>query len=164
MDLDGQVREIKDKRLKAEIAEGVLRALPDWFGIEESIVEYVQQCQDMPFWAACVQGRPVGFLALRRHNSYTAEIYCMGIRQEFHRHGLGTALVAACEAACVEQHLQFLTVKTLDESRPDQGYANTRQFYLAAGFKPLEVFPTLWGEENPCLFMVKSLENDTRRP
>jgi len=48
-------------------------------------------------------------------------------------------------------------VKTLDESAPDAFYAKTRQFYLRAGFKPLEVFPLHWNKENPCLFMAKPL-------
>lgn len=40
---------------------------------------------------------------------------------------------------------------------PDQNYERTRRFYLAAGFTPLEEFPDLWDERNPCLLMVKSL-------
>jgi len=52
---------------------------------------------------------------------------------------------------------EFLTVKTLADTHPDEGYAGTRRFYLAMGFKPLEVFPTLWDEANPCLLMVKRL-------
>lgn len=140
----------------------MLRALPDWFGIEEAVVQYVRKSQDMKFWAAYVAGRPVGFLSLVRHNAYTSEIYCMGIHQGFHHHGMGTALVATCEEYCKEQGTDFLTVKSLDESRPHDGYAKTRQFYIAMGFRPLEVFATLWGEANPCLFMAKSLKHATR--
>ena len=153
---------IDDKKLKYEITDGLLRALPDWFGIEEAIIEYAQKSQDMKFWAAYVVERPVGFLALHRHNTYTSEIYCMGIRQEFHHQGIGAALVKACEDFCQKQGMEFLTVKTLDESRPDDSYAKTRQFYIAVGFRPLEVFATLWGELNPCLFMAKSLKHATQ--
>ena len=47
----------------------------------------------------------------------------------------------------------------LDESRESKSYEKTRLFYLAMGFKPLEVFKTLWDEDNPCLFMVKHIQS-----
>lgn len=53
--------------------------------------------------------------------------------------------------------LRFLTVKTLASSHPDQNYAATRRFYEAIDFLPLEVLPTLWGTENPCLLMIRPL-------
>jgi len=53
----------------------------------------------------------------------------------------------------------YLTVKTLDESREDEGYARTRRFYYAMGFQPLEVFPMLWDADNPCLCMLKYLRD-----
>lgn len=37
-------------------------------------------------------------------------------------------------------------------------YDRTNQFYLALGFRDFEVFPTLWGEENPCQVYIMSLE------
>ena len=70
------VRKIENSDKKSSIVNNILRALPEWFGIEESIVDY----------------------------------------------------------------------------------AKTRKFYLKSGFKPLEVFPLLWDESNPCLFMVKRIE------
>jgi hypothetical protein len=54
--------------------------------------------------------------------------------------------------------MEFLTVKTLDESRASKSYEKTRLFYLSVGFKPLEVFPLLWDKDNPCLFMAKSIK------
>jgi len=71
--------------------------------------------------------------------------------------GIGTKMIALCEDYCRKNKLTFLTVKTLDESRADEGYAKTRQFYLSVGFKPLEVFPLLWDESNPCLLMAKHI-------
>lgn len=29
--------------------------------------------------------------------------------------------------------------------------------YYACGFRALEVFPLIWGKDNPCLFMAKSI-------
>ncbi|MGL5652253.1 MAG: hypothetical protein ACRDDE_10875 [Paraclostridium sp.] len=34
--------EVGDSELKSNITDFILRQLPDWFGIEESIVEYVE--------------------------------------------------------------------------------------------------------------------------
>jgi hypothetical protein len=50
-----------------------------------------------------------------------------------------------------------MSVKTLGPSSPDGGYANTRRFYRACGFLPVEELHGLWGEGNPCLVMVKPL-------
>ena len=53
-------------------------------------------------------------------------------------------------------------MKTLAPSAGDRLYASTQRFYAAEGFVPLEVFPTLWNEENPCLLMAKTLRNPRR--
>ena len=164
IDTDYRVCEIEDRLQKRDITNDVLRALPDWFGINDAIVEYVQKSQAMMFWAAYVADRPVGFLSLPQHSAYTSEIYCMGLHQEFHHRGIGMVLVQTCEAYCQEHSLEFLTVKTLDESRPDDAYAKTRRFYIARGVRPLEVSPTLWGDRNPCLFMAKCLSHAGSHP
>lgn len=81
----------------------------------------------------------------------------MGIREEFHRKGHGHRLVEVIEADLRKEGVRFLTVKTLSESRPNIEYDQTRNFYLKVGFTPLEEFKTLWGEDSPCLLLVKSL-------
>jgi len=54
--------------------------------------------------------------------------------------------------------MDYLTVKTLDESSQSKSYDKTRLFYLYMGFKPLEVLPFFWDKDNPCLFLVKSIK------
>jgi GNAT superfamily N-acetyltransferase len=152
-----EIREIHDPNEKEKICNDTLRALPSWFGMEEPIVDYVKQVQAMPFYAAFEDTAPIGFVAVKVHNPFAAEIYVMGIWKEYHRQGIGRRLVERCETFCQENRIEFLTVKTLDESHPSESYKKTREFYLAAGFKPLEVFPLLWDEYNPCLFMIKSI-------
>ena len=70
---------------------------------------------------------------------------------------LGRALVGHTESILRQQKLEYWQVKTLAASHPDPFYARTRAFYLAMGFKPLEVLTQLWGQDNPCLLMVKYL-------
>lgn len=66
------IREISDTNEKSAICNDILRALPDWFGIEESIKEYVHDVKDMIFYAAYETNKPVGFAAIKRHNEYTS--------------------------------------------------------------------------------------------
>ena len=153
------VSTINNANEKSAICNDILRQLPSWFGIEESIVDYVNQVQSMPFFCAYDDNTPVGFVAVKVHNPYTAEICVMGILEEYHRQGIGKALIKASEQYCLENNFEFLTVKTLDESHSSKSYAKTRLFYISMGFRPLEVFPLLWDKSNPCLFMAKWLNN-----
>jgi len=148
--------EITDPARKSAICDGILRALPDWFGIEPSIVEYVAKVRALPFWAVLDErGEALGFAALNPQTSHAAEVCVMGVLALRHRHGLGRQLIEACNRWCREHGVPYLTVKTLAETHPDPGYAKTRAFYAAMGFVPLEVFPTLWDANNPCLLMIK---------
>jgi len=135
----------------------VLHALPDWFGNEAAVIDYGRQCRALPVFAAYAGGEAVGFAALKQHNAFTREICVMGVQPAHRGNGIGSALLAACEALCREEGARFLTVKTLADTVPDEGYAATRAFYRAAGFVPLEVFPLHWDKANPCLLMAKYL-------
>ncbi|MGI6199665.1 MAG: GNAT family N-acetyltransferase [Christensenellales bacterium] len=99
----------------------------------------------------------VGFLALQRHYPASCEIAVMGVDPAWHRRGVGRALVEAAIARCRAQGVRFLTVKTLDASHPDPGYARTRAFYAAMGFTPLERFPELWDPSQPALMLIAYL-------
>jgi len=134
-----------------------LRALPDWFGIEEANQQYVADTAVLPTFLAFHTNQPVGFLTLKLHTPYAAEIHVMAVLAEWHRHGVGRALLAASEAYLRTQRVEFLQVKTLSSRDPDVSYGRTRQFYLALGFRPLQEFPLLWGEDNPCLQLIKHL-------
>jgi len=150
-----KITEITTPEEKSKICDSILRALPDWFGIEESIVDYVKEVGDKPFYCAFDGGKPIGFVSIKVHNPHTADIYVTGILSDYHRQGIGRKLVEICENFCRANGMEFLTVKTLAETHPDPFYRKTRLFYEAMGFKSLEVFPLLWDEHNPCLLMAK---------
>jgi GNAT superfamily N-acetyltransferase len=135
----------------------VLGALPGWFGIPQSVEDYVAVADRAPTVVASVGGLDVGFLTAVRHSPYAAEIYVMGVMPDYHRQGIGGQLLARVEASLTADGVEYLQVKTLSASRPDEGYERTRAFYLASGFRPLEEFPNLWGPDNPALQMVKAL-------
>ena len=140
----------------AETCEQILRALPEWFGIEEAIVSYRKDIETMPTWVAVDDDRIVGFLTVSHHNEYSAEIQVMGVFKEYHRKGVGRAMVVHIEKLLREQKVEYLQVKPLGPSRECHEYELTRRFYASLGFRPLEE-NNLWGEANPCLIMVKRL-------
>ena len=142
---------------KASICEPILRSLPDWFGIEAAIVYYAGEIDRLPTLLADRNGEVVGFLTLKEHTPFSAEVYAMGIRQEAHRLGIGRALMESVIEWLRLRNIEFLQVKTLGPSHPDNGYAGTRAFYEAVGFRPLEELKQIWGEGNPCLIMVRKI-------
>jgi len=142
---------------QSSVCVPILRGLPDWFGIEAAILNYEQEIEHLPTFLAKANGQVLGFLSLKQHNPYSAEIYVMAVRPESHRGGIGRALVEAAEFYARKLGVQYLQVKTLGPSNPDEHYAKTRAFYEAMGFRPLEEFRKIWDENNPCLVMVKRI-------
>lgn len=135
----------------------ILRSLPEWFGIEESIVRYSSEIDRLPTFLACSAEQAIGFQSLKQHSPYSAEVYVMGIRPEAQRRGIGRALMDAAHVWLRKQGVEYLQVKTLGPSNHDPNYAKTRAFYMAMGFRPLEEFKQIWDEQNPCLILVKRL-------
>jgi len=151
------IQKIDTPKQKEYICNTILRSLPNWFGIEDAITDYVNKTQSMPFWAAYIKDAPVGFITIKNHNQYTSEVYVMAVLSEYHRQGIGKQLIKQCENFSKKNGMEYLTVKTLDKSVHSESYEKTRNFYLAIGFRPLEVFPLLWDKDNPCLFLVKHI-------
>lgn len=151
------IKRIESASLCIEISTKILGGLPKWFGIPESTAEYIKESSKMPFWAAYDKETAVGFMAIKKTSEYTSEIYVMGIDEEYHRKGIGKALFQYCYNYCRENGVEFLQVKTVDESSSGKNYAKTRKFYKAMGFKELECIPEIWGEYNPCLIMIMKI-------
>ena len=139
-----------------ELVGSLLRSLPAWFGIEESTQEYIEAAKRLPTLVAKADDAPVGVLLWERHFQESAEIHLMAVDPSHHRRGVGRALVDRVEETSRADGVRLLTVKTLGPSRPDPNYDQTRLFYSACGFLPVEEFHDLW-PENPCLLMIKTL-------
>ena len=54
------------------------------------------------------------------------------------------------------QGYEFMQVKTV-KMGVYEDYDRTNRFYLACGFKELEVINEIWGDDNPCQIYVMSL-------
>lgn len=142
-----------------EQCEAILRELPEWFGIESAIVEYVRAIEALPtFLALDERNHAIGFMSVKRHFPQSADLYVLGVCKEHHRAGVGRALLQCVEHWLRAEGVRFLQVKTLAATANYEPYDRTRRFYESMGFTPLEVFPTLWDENNPALIMIKLLE------
>ena len=111
-------------------------------GIPEPIEEYESAVDGIVAFTVSVDGELAGFLPVNLHFERSAELHVLGASEQYHRSGIGRALLHACEEYCRERGLRFLQVKTLSPSRESDEYGRTRKFYLAMGFEPLETSST----------------------
>jgi ribosomal protein S18 acetylase RimI-like enzyme len=142
---------------EAAQCEQILRDLPEWFGIEEAILQYRWEIETMETSVVEVSGTLAGFITLNIHNDYSAEIHVLAMKPAYHGLGIGRRLVAFGEEKLIARSVEYLQVKTVGPSLPNDFYARTRNFYFHLGFRPLEE-TNLWGDRNPCLIMVKHLQ------
>lgn len=142
---------------RAADCEAVLRSLPSWFGIEHALRMYVDDTERLPTFALEDQGRLFAFLTLHEHFSEAWEIHCVAVHADTRGHGHGSRLLAHAERWLVQRGVRWLQVKTVAETSPSASYSQTRTFYAARGFAPIEIFPTLWDAHNPALQMIKRL-------
>ena len=160
---DLEIGLIDDSAEKGAICDEILRSLPEWFGIEEAIVDYIAESRNLPFAFLRLYGKVIGFCALKIHYSVNCDLYVLGIFREFHRRGVGRRMIEYIETYCRDRSIPYMTVKTLSEKSSDENYRKTRAFYEACGFVAFEEFPTLWGAANPCLYMMKAVDLETWR-
>jgi GNAT superfamily N-acetyltransferase len=138
--------------------EAILRSLPRWFGIEEALLMYVADSAERPTFAAEAGDHLAGFITMTRHFPESWEVHCIAVAAEYRNAGIGSALLAHAERFAQGQGAKFLQVKTVAHTSPSPEYAETRRFYEARGFIPLEIFPELWDSRNPALQLVKFLK------
>ena len=141
--------------------ERLLTALPDWFGIEEAVREYVEDSRTKPTYLAFDSDTTevIGALLITRHFPESAEMHLLAVDPRHHRRGVGSALARRFEDDMRADGARLLEVKTLGLSSPDESYAKTLAFYRAIGYLPLEEFQvgSIWPED-PSLVLVKSLK------
>lgn len=152
--MEYQLKEIVKKEDKKVIATDILANLPDWFGLPESTKNYILEGQDLPFIAAFKGEEAIGYIVLKASSKDCADIFVMGIKQAYHRKGLGRKLYEAYEELARELGYTYSQVKTVQTGHYEV-YDRTNAFYQAMGFKELECFLTLWDEWNPCQVYVK---------
>lgn len=139
------------------VCRQILEALPAWFGIPESVEDYVAAADRLPTAIASIGAEDVGILSWLVRTPFAAEVYVMGVLPKYHHQGVGRRLLDHAENSLTKDGVEFLQVKTLSSSSSNKGYEKTRAFYLSCGFRPLEEFPLLWGSKNPAVQMIKKI-------
>lgn len=152
-----EIKQVFDEDKKQKIVRNILENLPDWFGILEAREEYILDSIKKTCFVAYYGNNPIGFLYLKETGKETVEIAVMGILTEYHRKGIGKALVNGAKKEACEQGYSFMQVKTVQMGKYKE-YDQTNLFYQSLGFKEFEVFPTLWDDKNPCQVYVMTLK------
>ena len=141
-----------------EAVATLLRELPEWFGIDESVADYIDAARYLPNAAALLDGDVVGVCLTRHHTPVAAEVELLAVRRDLHRHGIGRELLEHVERELRTDGVRLLQVKTFGPSGESKEYERTRAFYESVGFLPLEERTDIWGPGNPCLVSVKPLD------
>ena len=149
------IKEVKDEEQKMAVVAEVLKDLPEWFGMPESTQAYIEGAKDLQVWAAYQEGDLLGFVSLSYSSEDCAEIDCLGVKKAHQGRGIGSQLLATLESEACKM-LIFLQVKTVAEGS-NKDYDRTNVFYRSLGFKKLEIFPQLWGPQNPCQILIKKM-------
>jgi len=76
--------------------ERILRTLPRWFGIEESLLEYVRDADRFPTFHALEASESVAFLTVRQHFPQSWEVHCIGVLASKRGQGIGAAAAYSC--------------------------------------------------------------------
>ena len=144
--MEYRIYEITDNNKKEEYTNTILRKLPEWFGIEESLVNYVNTVKEYSYWAVFNnENNCIGFFSGKMHYNKTGDIYVCGIDPKYHGKGIGTLLYNELEKYFINNNCKYVIVKTLSEIHPDIFYAKTRKFYEKMGFEELFTDIEMWG-------------------
>lgn len=150
------IEEVKDANQKMAVVAEVLKDLPEWFGIPESTQAYIEDAKDLQVWAAYQERDLAGFVSLSYSSEDCAEIDCLGVKKAYQGRGIGSQLLATLESEA-NKNVDFLQVKTVAQGS-NKDYDRTNVFYRNLGFKKLEIFPQLWGPQNPCQILIKKID------
>ncbi len=150
------IQQITEPAERERIAREILEGLTEWFEVPETREAYIRESRDWTFFAAEQDGETTGFLCLKETGKKTAELAVMGVKKAYHRRGTGRALFGAAKEFAAASGYEFMQVKTVEMGHYAD-YDLTNRFYQSLGFRELEVFPELWGPENPCQIYVQSL-------
>jgi GNAT superfamily N-acetyltransferase len=125
MDSSDAIRPISVTERRGAISREVLESLPEWFGIPASVENYITAADELRM-LACFgpAGEVIGFVSIKTHTPFAAEVYAMGVKRPWHRRGIGRGLIEAVVELAISLGIRFLTVKTL---RPQMTIKITRE-------------------------------------
>lgn len=153
---------IKIETITPDLAEGLCRKitvdLPEYFGLPEVNEHYAIGVRSRLNLAARVGEEYVGLISIDFPYPENANIYWMGILQDYHRTGIGKILSYEAFKQAINRGAKTISVETLSPEETDENYLKTYQFYRSLGFAPLfNLKPE--GYEWNMVYMVKSLDD-----
>lgn len=152
------VRAIASPAARSRTCRALIDRLPDWFGIPEANDHYVEGVAALDaFGAFDPDDNCVGLVALRRHHDATLEIWWMGVDPDWHRRGVGRALVARVEEMARAEGRSRIVAASLGPQDDDPGYAATRRFYEGMGFVLLCPASHADDDDNPLVWMLRDV-------
>lgn len=158
MKKDFRIIAVEDKKCKSAYTKEILEKLPDWFGNEQALNDYVEKVKEFPYWVALNKDDEcIGFLSIKVHYTYTGDIFVCGVLPDYQHNGIGKALYNTAELYLAQSGCKYVVVKTLSDIVNFEPYEQTRRFYRSIGFESLITLTEMWDEENPCLIMIKIL-------
>ena len=144
------------RRADPAAVEQILASMPEWFGIPEANASYVEDVAALPSYLAVEGFEVVGVALLAEHFPESRELHLLAVRRERHRQGIGRLLVEAVVADLRAAGGRLLEVHTVGPSHESEGYARTREFYLAVGFVAMNELQRIdWS--GPTLILVRQL-------
>jgi len=144
------------RRQDPEAVREILASVPEWFGIPEANQHYVELAGRLSSYLAVDGDEVVGVALLDEHFPQSRELNLIAVSRDRHRQGAGRAMLAAIESDLREAGVRILEVHTVGPSSEDEGYASTREFYLATGFVAMNELQRIdW--HGPTLILVKPL-------
>lgn len=153
--MDEAVRELEPG--DAAACDAIVAGLPEWFGNEQGIRECALAVRSHAGIVATDETGVTGFLTWTNERERgVAEITWMAVRATSRRRGIGRSLLGALVKRLRKQQVHRLDVKTLSERAAYTPYAETRSFYRANGFEPIDELD-IWDEENPAVLLRRSL-------
>lgn len=147
------IRELTAEDAKA--CDAIVAGLPDWFGDPMGLAECAGAVRSQHGYVSVQAGdEVVGFLTWVEPDRATVEITWMAVRSDSRRAGHGRGLIEALIEGARAAGTRAVLVKTLSDSHPDRGYAQTRAFYRAMGFDPVAELD-IWGPSNPAQLLMR---------
>lgn len=104
---------------------------PDWRATQKEAVESVCRNENMPVWTALDHGRPVGFVAVKRHDEDNlGEIYMVAVDPEDQGRGIASRLIDSATTWMTNAGFKMCIIDT----GMDAGHAPARRAYEKLGF------------------------------
>ena len=92
-----KIIEVSKPTIKEFYTYKVLDSLNDWFEDKSAVAKYSIKSRDTLFFISDYCDQTEGFISIKIHNKYSAEIYVMGVQEKYQSSGIGTKLLDTAE-------------------------------------------------------------------